>query len=249
MDDNKWRELFPKIKRFNKLVSSDINYPPSYPIRDFDGKLTPFIDASALFPHLAKSLAGYTEILDDLRRGIASLKRIHFLGTDDDIILEALFSHAVINYGRCFTQADRRRVTLAKSNPWIRSGTEEETTHDQIMHLRHQLVAHAGATPFRDTKVCLMVDSEESPKELKGISNLGRSLAVTDFGTTLRLAAHFENLAARVQIKVDELCAQITSSAKKTWNLQEDSSRDAGPLNSDREGLTCDPAEASLGPT
>jgi hypothetical protein len=228
MKKNQLNELFPKIRRVNKLVSSEINEPPVYPIRDFEGNFTPVIDAATLFPHLAKSLAGYTEILDDLRRGIASLKRIHLLGTEDDVILEALFSHAVINYGRCFTQADRRKLTLAKRSPWILSGTKEEATHDQIMHLRHQLVAHAGTTPFRDTKVCLMVDSQENPTKFKGISNLGRSLATTDFGTTLRLAAHFEKLASRVQSKVDELCGRITENAKKEWNLKPSDPKDPG---------------------
>ncbi len=219
MENNQRHELFPNIKRIHKQVSSDINEPPSYPIRDFDGELTPFIDAATLFPQSAKSVAGYTEILDDLKRGIAALKRIHFLGTNDDVILEALFSHAAINYGRCFTQADRRKIKLTKRSPWILSGTKEETTHNQIMHLRNQLVAHAGTTPFRDTKVCLLVDNEQNPTKLKGICNLGRSLTATDFATTLRLAVHFEMLAGRVQSRVDELCAKITEDAKRELNL------------------------------
>jgi hypothetical protein len=219
MEENKQKVLFSKIKRIHRQISSDINEPPSIEVRDFDDEPTPFIDAAAHFPHLAKSLAGYAEILDDLKRGIASLKRIHLLGIEDDVLLEALFSQAITNYGRCFTPADRRKLKLDKGSPWILNGTIEEAIHDQVMHLRHQLVAHAGITSFRETKVLLLVDREQNPTKLKGISSLGRSLTATDFGTSLRLATHFEALAARVHSKVNELCAKITEKAKTELNL------------------------------
>ena len=217
MNKKHFHELFPKVRRINKNVSSDINTPPTYPILDFDGQPTPFIDAAILFPNLEKKIAGYTEIVDDLNRGAQSLKRIHFLGTEDDVILEALFANAINHYGRCFTQADRRRITL--DNQWIKKGTKEETAHEQIMHMRHQLFAHAGNTPFKDTKVFLLVDNEQKPTRLKGISNLGRTLTTTDLGTTLRYVAHFEQLAARVKLKLDEFCNQLVEEAKNKLNV------------------------------
>ena len=212
-------EIFPKIRRINHNAYSEINAPPSYPILDSNGQPMPFIDASINFPYLAQQIAGYFEIWEDLNRGMQSLKRIHFLGTKDDVVLEALFSNAIIHYGRCFTQADRRKITLSNDNQWIKKGEEDEENHEQIMHLRHQFVAHAGETLFKEVKVYLLVDNEEEPTKLNGIDSIGRSLTTADLATTIRYVAHFERLATRVKMKIDELCALLREEAGSELKL------------------------------
>ena len=70
-------------------------------------------------------------------------------------VISGLYVAALTIYGKCFTSAKGRRVKLEKrifddhmSNP-----AQYLSSHEYIMHLRHNLAAHSGTTSLEGTEV------------------------------------------------------------------------------------------------
>ena len=70
-------------------------------------------------------------------------------------VISGLYVAALTIYGKCFTSAKGRRVKLEKrifddhkSNP-----AQFLSSHEHIMHLRHNLAAHSGTTSLEGTEV------------------------------------------------------------------------------------------------
>ena len=121
----------------------------------------------------ARQLAGYSMISFDLKKVREWLEEIgswqkengeprlfqHFpkqmnLATCPRVI-SGLYVAALTIYGKCFTSAKGRRVKLEKrifddhkSNP-----AQFLSSHEHIMHLRHNLAAHSGTTSLEGTEV------------------------------------------------------------------------------------------------
>ncbi len=178
------------------------------------GELIPHVLASTIHFGLAKSFAGYQEILGDLKIGVDSLKAIAFDEQLTDRLKDALFISTTITYGRCFTAAEGRGTVLNESPPWIMPGTEEEKNHKTLMTFRNQLHAHAGDAGFRQTNVFVLVDNSETPTQFCGIFHYTAFLRSLDKEDAFKLSMHLNKVAERVQSKVSDIGLKLEAAAK-----------------------------------
>lgn len=128
---------------------------------------------------VAKQYAGYTLINADLddaahwnRVATRLFKRIHasadpmhrdsveeFHQSPSTKPWRALRAHwvaAIATYGKCYAQADGRRVKLEASNlpEALRSA------HKEYVELRNEVIAHGGSSPFERGHVDLVIDAQ-----------------------------------------------------------------------------------------
>lgn len=157
-----------------------------------DGRPCPMVELTS---QIARQYAGYCLIEADLADARVWLQKVFDLfpkGADvshtpagdktdswqlsssskeDFKLVKALWFAALVIYGKCFTQAEGRRVKLEKSN--LPEGLRNY--HDHIMGLRNTIVAHAGKTTYESSALNLVLhpDQQSGAYSLKyGISRL-----------------------------------------------------------------------------
>lgn len=83
----------------------------------------------------------------------------------DQLLVDALYSAAVVRYARCHVKGKRAPLPLRIFDPY--PGAPE--THAFYMELRHKLVAHS-VNDFEQCKVALIVQFEaDTPKGVHGV--------------------------------------------------------------------------------
>ncbi len=121
-----------------------------------DGKPCPYVVVEG---PLAKRVAGLSLISRDIRDVQEILSRLD-PHQHDSVGNRALMFGALALYGKCFTQAKDRRITLAAKD--IFGTAEARSSHDRLMHLRHEYVAHGGNTKQEQLQIILLLDPDKS---------------------------------------------------------------------------------------
>ena len=80
-------------------------------------------------------------------------------------ILKALTISFIITYGKCYTQADGRKVKL-DSKAIFKSNPELKEVHEFVMHERNNYIAHAGVTDLETAKTLILLDADQSKGEM-----------------------------------------------------------------------------------
>ena len=140
-------------------------------------KSAPAIPTLLLQTKLAQQLCGHILIKKDIRDTILFIQEHNkILQTCEDIgsnvIIKGLTRATVITYGKCFTTADGRKTKLDKKKH-IQNARNQDT-HELLMEMRHQYIAHAGKSIHE--KICLPLlcpPPKEVNKVLKGKNVIG----------------------------------------------------------------------------
>jgi len=80
-------------------------------------------------------------------------------------ILKALTVSFIITYGKCYTQADGRKVKL-DSKDIFKNNSELKEIHEFLMHERNNYIAHAGNTDLETAKTLILLDADQSRGEV-----------------------------------------------------------------------------------
>lgn len=80
-------------------------------------------------------------------------------------ILKAITLSFMITYGKCYTKADGRKVSL-ESKDIFKDNDVLMAVHDFLMHERNNYVAHAGSTSLEAAKTLILLDADESRGEI-----------------------------------------------------------------------------------
>ncbi|MGZ5244787.1 MAG: hypothetical protein ACXWEY_14340 [Bacteroidia bacterium] len=137
-------------------------------IKEFEGKTVPYI----LLPPSKAALqyAGYTLIRKDLhycelmiQELIKSLPgRTYKL---NEIVRLSLFYSSTLNYGKCFTTSEYRKIKLDK-NSLIFATIGEKKLHEELMSLRHTYLAHSSNSGYEQNPIALYLYPEEIKKDI-----------------------------------------------------------------------------------
>lgn len=127
----------------------------------------------------------------------------------NELLIKGLSRAIVVTYGKCFTQADGRKVKLnAEIIP-----KEHKIIHDKLMDMRHNHVAHAGISQHETCRGIYVLPSESKARKLGTIpctyfSELRQTL-------TTQIIVHKEtrllikHLLAIVEQKLAKKCSQM----------------------------------------
>lgn len=98
-----------------------------------------------LIPQMfSKRFIAYTSMKKDLER---NSEYINLLRQRPGELIESALTYALISlYGKCFTDASKNGYPKLNPKEIFEDGSELEETHDVLMDLRHQFIAHRGDT-------------------------------------------------------------------------------------------------------
>lgn len=159
------------------------------------------------FPN-AQMLADLAAIIQDLRAIMqACLRLTKLLDEDskDNILIESLWTSALIKYARCF--ASGKRFGLSKD---IFQGLQGEPikAHQFYIDLRNKHITHS-VNPFEQMEVGLVLSStNESEKKIIGVSTLSMRHIVSD-----KKGIHQLGLLSK--IAHDKICSLAKETEKK----------------------------------
>jgi hypothetical protein len=168
----------------------------------------------------AQHLAGYTLIEKDLRSVLIWLREIDRLGEPErDLkgsaratdrarydLVKGFFVAALTFYGKCFTGAEGRLISLDRKQIDERF----RALHDECMGFRNNFAAHSGAKRIETVSIALAVPLKQGPVN---VCNLYRELYQPDVfrtssgeTTMIELVEHVGDIANK---KIDLLAQSI----------------------------------------
>ncbi|HZW61211.1 MAG TPA: hypothetical protein VFF04_03215 [Candidatus Babeliales bacterium] len=90
------------------------------------------------------------------------LELINVKEEKNDLLIKGLSRAILITYGKCFTQADGRRIKLGMEV----ISKEYKEIHNKLMDMRHNYVAHAGISQHEFCRGILVLPSESKARKL-----------------------------------------------------------------------------------
>lgn len=237
----------PSAATVNLAISVDFKeVPDNYSVRENINKATGQIHRTYLYKRkpcyrvpivspLARQLAGYTLIEKDLRSAILWAQKLQilydgpkdrstpFFGRGEDrkkyTLIKALTVSTLTFYGKCFAQAEGRRVKLERRQ----IDKEFHDMHDKVIEYRNNFAAHSGALGAEKSEVVLVfpVDKRQiaQPKiyrELNQPDYIGAPQG------EVQLIELLEHVRAFVNQKIDQLAKKLLGDevapvARETW--------------------------------
>jgi len=93
---------------------------------------------------LSKKFIAYCAMKEDLER---NLEYIRILRTNPDPIIKSALTYSLIAlYGKCYTDASKNSFPKLEAKNFIEIESPLFETHNFLMDLRHQFIAHRGDT-------------------------------------------------------------------------------------------------------
>lgn len=120
---------------------------------EIDTKLSRHYCAYILIEKDLQDILGFIDIL---------LELITSKEDKNDLLIKGLSRVIAVTYGKCFTQADGRKIKLnAEIIP-----KEHKNIHDELMNMRHNYVAHAGISQHEVCRGIYVLPSESKARKL-----------------------------------------------------------------------------------
>lgn len=154
---------------------------------------------------LAKKFIGYCSMKEDLE---LLLHYVNELKSEISGVQKSAFTYALIAlYGKCFTDATRNSYPKLEPTEIFKFGSEFSQTHDALMELRHQFIAHRG-----DSEAEIGVSYVLIPKAG------GTALTQVRFSGVKKISFTKEeliNIEEVIKILIDHLQAKIQKNGQK----------------------------------
>jgi len=125
------------------------------------GDTVPYIHAKE---RCAKRMRGLGMIKKDMEKVVNFISSI--IAQNDDELAELRWHGALISYGRCFVSADGRGMKL-ESHHVKQLGHDHLKTHNKVMELRHQYIAHSGKNREQNAMIFVPLYGDLSAPEIK----------------------------------------------------------------------------------
>lgn len=165
---------------------------------------------------LARELADFALIDRDLKAVIAACDRLlteisH--EPPDDLLCSALWTHAVIKYGRCFSSGDR---TFAKTEPLIEAELKDK--HKWFKELRDKHVAHS-LNVFEQAAVGAVIAAPDEGE--KHIFEVGVLDYAAIYPADDKLIVNLRKLAVEVSLSVTGKVAALYTAVREEQKIDE----------------------------
>lgn len=93
---------------------------------------------------LSKKFMGYCSMKEDLE---LMLEYVNILRSHPGKIIRSALSFSLISlYGKCFSDASKSNYPKLEPNNLFKENADHYETHENLIHLRHQFIAHRGST-------------------------------------------------------------------------------------------------------
>lgn len=93
---------------------------------------------------LSKRFVGYCSMREDL---ILCIDYIKTLRAHPEKVIKSALSYSLISlYGKCFTDASKNNYSKLEPDYLLKDDQEKMETHNFLIELRHQFIAHRGKT-------------------------------------------------------------------------------------------------------
>lgn len=178
-----------------------------------DGEPCPYVVVEG---PLAKRLAGLSLIRQDILAVREILSRLD-PQSNDSVGNRALLFGALALYGKCFTQADGRGVKLDPKA--IFDSTDDRSSHDRLMRLRHEYVAHGGNAQEEQLKIVLVLDPDKSERRLREL--VGHGAAAHGLDEQAR-----EECLATVDLVRTHVEESLSKAQEALWKAVQDAGED-----------------------
>lgn len=112
---------------------------------------------------LAKNFLTYCSMRDDLERIKIFIKRLRI---EQDKTVQSAFLYSIVSlYGKCFTDATHDKLPKLEPSFIFDQQAEHFKTHEYLMNLRHNFIAHRGDTENETGMAYILVPKDEKSAE------------------------------------------------------------------------------------
>lgn len=109
---------------------------------------------------VSKKFIAYCAMKEDME---LILQYIFELRNNPTGVIKSALSYALISlYGKCYTDAARNKFPKLEPSQLFKDGEENYVTHEYLMNLRHQFIAHRGETENEIGISFMLVSKKES---------------------------------------------------------------------------------------
>jgi hypothetical protein len=149
--------LLPKVLEGEKV---------KFTVRDEAGAECPFLFADTA---LSKRLSALTQIMDDLKHAEELARLISSIEVGE--LQYSLWMSAVVTYGKCFANADGRKVKLEELHV-TKACSDALSFHRDLLSLRNEFFAHAGNNDYEASNVGIILSPNIEAKEVIGVNHI-----------------------------------------------------------------------------
>lgn len=129
------------------------------------GKVCPYYFHDTKLSH---QYAAYNVILKDLGNARGAFMELHMNRGQSPIVRLSLLFAGIVLYGKCYSEAKGRRVSLNNKAVLKSIGQEVSGTHGHLIDLRNQYVAHAGEGDYEQYPVSVNLNPDINNKAILG---------------------------------------------------------------------------------
>lgn len=211
------------LKQFNFVIHAAPGDQVEYLMVNERGDPLLTFAADQFDKQIANQHAAYSEIEWELEKSRESLRRSKEFKGDDDV-RSALFSDAIMAYGRVFSSAEGRGgVKLDGSGYWVGVDEVSLKRHRSLMEFRNKLIAHTGESAYRSCHSSVITSliskgRDVSPNSLPrnvslGISAFKMGLCGFSDEDVDKTVTYMQLIISKVQKKKAELEMKLTTIA------------------------------------
>jgi hypothetical protein len=134
-------------------------------VTEFEGKLCPYYFHDTKIAHL---YAAYNVILKDLGNAQGAFQELDNNKGQAPIVRLSLLFAGIILYGKCYSEAKGRKITLNHKDVLKDMGEQFANTHEQLIDVRNQYVAHAGEGDYEQHPLSINLKPDINNKAILG---------------------------------------------------------------------------------
>jgi len=152
--------IFDKNKSMDKKTERLIDI-----IRDAKSKYSEENLVLVIPKFMSKSFTSFCSIREDL---LLIKKYLEKLEIEKDVIISSALTYSLISiYGKCFTDATKSKSPKLEPKQIYEEGSNFLMTHDYLMDLRHNFIAHRGDTENEVEAAYLLIPKEEGEPQVR----------------------------------------------------------------------------------
>lgn len=136
-----------------------------------------------------------------------------------DLITISIWNSLLITYGKCFTDASKSKSSKLEPEKCFDSEQEKlKKTHDYLMNLRHNFVAHRGLTTYEESLSYLTIGVTKLEMGI-GVKTVKKAMA--DQETLKEIILVVEHLNAFIESKYKVASTRLLEGIQKMYSAEQ----------------------------
>ena len=155
---------------------------------------------------MSRSFTAFCSIREDL---LLIRKYLIKLQTEKDTLISSALTYSTISlYGKCFTDASGSKSSKLEPNHLFDKSSQLLTTHEYLMNLRHNFIAHRGDSEGEVDAAYLLIPKHEGESQVRYVQT-----------KQMRLNSEMiKNILLLIDYLIEKVTDKINKTAKKTYD-------------------------------